>query len=237
MVNITKFYVSVFSYRTSEKELTSDFCFCWRYVDYFAGLLSGNIRINSAPLFLTHVTVLGAPAFGNPSEGIACRAFLKIYQGLIPVYTSGVHRVAPGTKQFTVNVVGDGGRRGIQLHGDVLIKCYHKQGMQRQVIFACQFHTCAISDYTLSFTRQELDSAAHDLRFPLDGAVELHFSPTPSPRQPAPAPTPAVPVETGDDPIVRWDSYADLVLTLGEEPESDSEQQGRLKNRSEKPSH
>lgn len=29
----------------------------------------------------------------------------------------------------------------------------------RELIFACQFHTCAVADYTLSFTRQELDSA------------------------------------------------------------------------------
>lgn len=55
-------------------------------MDYFAGLLSGNIRINAAPLYLTHVTVLGAPMFENQG---GCKAFLKIYEGLTPVYTSG----------------------------------------------------------------------------------------------------------------------------------------------------
>jgi len=58
----------------------------YRYVEYFSGLLSGSIRINSAPLYLTHVTVLGAPAF-EPAEGRdggaadaagGCRAFLKV---------------------------------------------------------------------------------------------------------------------------------------------------------------
>lgn len=128
----------------------------------------------------------------------------------MPVYTSGVHRVTPGTRQFTVNIAGDRRNQGLQLRGDVLVKCYHKRGKQREVIFTCQFHTCTVSDYTLSFTRHELDSAAYDLRFPLDGAVEFHFSTTPTPRLPLPAPTPAVVVNTSDDPVVRWDSYADL---------------------------
>lgn len=50
-----------------------------------------------------------------------------------------------------------------------------------------------------------------DLRFPLDGAVELHFSATPEIRLPSPAPTPAVPVDTTDDPVTRWDSYENIV--------------------------
>lgn len=57
-------------------------------MDYFAGLLSGNIRINAAPLYLTHVTVLGAPTFENNG---GCKAFLKVYEGLTPVYTSGMY--------------------------------------------------------------------------------------------------------------------------------------------------
>lgn len=56
-----------------------------RYVEYFAGLLSHNIKINADPLYLTHVTVLGAPKF-HPG---GCRAFLKLYEGHTPIYTSG----------------------------------------------------------------------------------------------------------------------------------------------------
>nr|CAD7445490.1 unnamed protein product [Timema bartmani] len=211
-----------------------------RYVEYFSGLLSGNIRINSAPLYLTHVTVLGAPSFevaaDDGSGGGGCRAFLKVYEGLVPVYTSGVHSVAGGTRQFTVNVAGERHRRGLQLRGDILLKCYHRcyqggiapppshaQGAQgsRELVFSCQFHTCAVTDYTLSFTRQELDHACNDLRFPLDGAVELHFSPTPEVRLPSPAPTPAVPVHLTDDPVTRWDSYENI--TLLESPDSEGD--------------
>ncbi|XP_069691756.1 tensin-3-like isoform X5 [Periplaneta americana] len=225
-----------------------------RYVEYFSGLLSGSIRINSAPLYLTHVTVLGAPAF-EPAEGReggavdaagGCRAFLKVYEGLIPVYTSGVYSVCGGTRQFTVNVAGERQRRGLQLRGDILLKCYHRhynpvptgspssspaaaaaaaaaaERPQRELIFACQFHTCAVTDYTLSFTRQELDSACSDLRFPLDGAVELHFSATPEIRLPSPAPTPAVPVDTTDDPVTRWDSYENIAA-LGSPLDGDTD--------------
>ncbi|XP_021929255.1 tensin-2 isoform X5 [Zootermopsis nevadensis] len=221
-----------------------------RYVEYFSGLLSGSIRINSAPLYLTHVTVLGAPAFepAEEREGRAveaaggCRAFLKVYEGLIPVYTSGVYSVCGGTRQFTVNVASERQRRGLQLRGDILLKCYHRhynpvptgspsthspviaatERPQRELIFACQFHTCAVTDYTLSFTRQELDFACSDLRFPLDGAVELHFSATPEIRLPSPAPTPAVPVDTTDDPVTRWDSYENLVA-LGSPLDGDTD--------------
>lgn len=60
----------------------------FRYVAYFAGLLSHSIKINSAPLYLTHVTVLGAPAYQNNG----CRAFLKLYEGQTPIYTSGKYK-------------------------------------------------------------------------------------------------------------------------------------------------
>lgn len=50
------------------------------------------------------------------------------------------------------------------------------------------------------------------MRFPLDGAVELHFSATPDGvRFPSPAPTPAVPVDLSPDPVTRWDSYENLM--------------------------
>jgi tensin len=73
--------------------VVTDHVMILRYVEYFSGLLSGSIRINSAPLYLTHVTVLGAPAF-EPAEGRGggrggaidaaggCRAFLKVRQWL-----------------------------------------------------------------------------------------------------------------------------------------------------------
>ncbi|NXF75208.1 TENS protein, partial [Sclerurus mexicanus] len=58
-----------------------------RYIHYFSGLLSGSIKMNNKPLFLHHVIMHGIPNF--ESKG-GCRPFLKIYQAMQPVYTSGI---------------------------------------------------------------------------------------------------------------------------------------------------
>ncbi|NWI33077.1 TENS protein, partial [Sula dactylatra] len=58
-----------------------------RYINYFSGLLSGSIKMNNKPLFLHHVIMHGIPNF--ESKG-GCRPFLKIYQAMQPVYTSGI---------------------------------------------------------------------------------------------------------------------------------------------------
>ncbi|KAL1123685.1 hypothetical protein AAG570_001458 [Ranatra chinensis] len=50
------------------------------------------------------------------------------------------------------------------------------------------------------------------VRFPCDGAVELHFCGRLEGGRQAtpPAPTPAVPVHSSPDPVTRWDSYEHL---------------------------
>ncbi|KAF4803620.1 hypothetical protein TURU_014613 [Turdus rufiventris] len=58
-----------------------------RYTEDFGALLSGRLRLNSSPQFLHHVLLPPLPAY-DPPDG--CRPFLKIYQSLRLVYTSGV---------------------------------------------------------------------------------------------------------------------------------------------------
>ncbi|NWZ87800.1 TNS2 protein, partial [Poecile atricapillus] len=58
-----------------------------RYTEDFGALLSGRLRLNSSPQFLHHVLLPPLPAY-DPPDG--CRPFLKIYQSLQLVYTSGV---------------------------------------------------------------------------------------------------------------------------------------------------
>ena len=58
-----------------KKLLNTDFDWV-RYVEYFSGLLSGDIQVNTSPLYLDHVTVVGVPAF--QSNG-GCRAFFKVH--------------------------------------------------------------------------------------------------------------------------------------------------------------
>lgn len=61
------------------------------------------------------------------------------------------------TRQF-VYEVGQ-----LRLRGDVIIRCYQllEQAYQekRELMFSTQFHTCAVTDKSLSFTRSELDYA------------------------------------------------------------------------------
>ncbi|CAL4058898.1 unnamed protein product, partial [Meganyctiphanes norvegica] len=173
-----------------------------RYVQYFAGLLSGVIRINSSPLYLHTLTLYGIPHF-EPRGG--CHLFIKIYQGMTPIFTSGAYNLSETMRQATI--VFD---TGIQLRGDILLKAYHRRLVpaSREVIFRLQFHTCAVSDKLLAFSRADLDDACNDMRFPLDGAVELQFSHTLEER-----PTRAVSnVSCDKSPcaITSWNSYQDL---------------------------
>lgn len=50
---------------------------------------------------------------------------------------------------------------GLQVRGDVFIKCYHKSNrpLARYTIFQLQFHTCTIESDQLTFEKNELDSA------------------------------------------------------------------------------
>lgn len=64
-----------------------------RYLTYFAGLLSGNIKINSSPLFLKYVSLESPPSWHSydtiTSQSGEWQSFLKIYEGLHCVFTSG----------------------------------------------------------------------------------------------------------------------------------------------------
>ncbi|KAK3771196.1 hypothetical protein RRG08_053343 [Elysia crispata] len=124
-----------------------------RYVRYFSGLLSGAIKINSNPLYLHHILIHGVPNFDTKG---GCRPFIKVYQGMQPIFTSGVYNVTDNMQKVCISI-----SPGIPLRGDILIKCYHKKSRagNREVMWQCQFHTCAISDNNIVFSKQELDDA------------------------------------------------------------------------------
>ncbi|XP_030830308.1 uncharacterized protein LOC579673 [Strongylocentrotus purpuratus] len=173
-----------------------------RYIDYFSGLLTNSIQINSSPLFLHHAVIHGVP---NYDSNGGCRPFLRIYQGMSPVYTSGVYTVPEGTSRFVITP-----RSAIPLRGDILLKCYHKKfrSTTRDTVFRCQFHTTAVMEYRLVFQKQELDDACTDARFPEFTKVELIFSSTPDALHGSDYVSGAsFPSEHIDDPLIRWDSY------------------------------
>ncbi|XP_040913985.1 tensin-1 isoform X7 [Toxotes jaculatrix] len=178
-----------------------------RYVEYFSGLLSGHIKINNKPLFLHHVIMHGIPNF--ESKG-GCRPFLKIYQAMQPVYTSGIYNVQ-GDSQTSICITIE---PGLLLKGDILLKCYHKRYRSpcRDVIFRVQFHTCAVHDLGIVFGKDELDETFKDDRFPEYGKVEFIFSFGPEKIHGQGmdhlenGPSVSVDYNT-QDPLIRWDSY------------------------------
>nr|XP_046237668.1 tensin isoform X2 [Scatophagus argus] len=176
-----------------------------RYVQYFNGLLSGHIKINNKPLFLHHVIMHGIPNF--ESKG-GCRPFLKIYQAMQPVYTSGIYNVQ-GDSSTSICITIE---PGLLLKGDILLKCYHKRyrNPTRDVVFRVQFHTCAIHDLGVVFGKNELDETFRDERFPEYGKVEFVFSYGPEKIKGLDhlenGPSVSVDYNTQDQ-LIRWDSY------------------------------
>ncbi|XP_077594703.1 tensin-1 isoform X2 [Stigmatopora nigra] len=180
-----------------------------RYVQYFNGLLSGQIKINNKPLFLHHVIMHGIPNF--ESKG-GCRPFLKIYQAMQPVYTSGIYNVqGDGNTSICITI-----EPGLLLKGDILLKCYHKRFRNsiRDVVFRVQFHTCAIHDLGVVFGKRELDETFKDDRFPEYGKVEFVFSYAPQKIKGLShlenGPSVCVDYNT-QDPLIRWDSYENFI--------------------------
>ncbi|RXM95879.1 Tensin-2 [Acipenser ruthenus] len=126
-----------------------------RYIYYFGGLLSGAIKMNSSPLFLHQVLIPALPGFETQGGGYF--PFLKIYQSMQLVYTSGIY-----------NMNGSAGRKlcvtiepAMLVKGDIMVKCYHRQAQasERDVVFRLQFHTCTIHGAQLWFGKGELDQA------------------------------------------------------------------------------
>ncbi|XP_074235820.1 tensin-3 isoform X7 [Saimiri boliviensis] len=179
-----------------------------RYVQFLSGLLSGSVKMNASPLFLHFVILHGTPNFDT---GGVCRPFLKLYQAMQPVYTSGIYNVGPENPSRICIVI----EPAQLLKGDVMVKCYHKKyrSATRDVIFRLQFHTGAVQGYGLAFGKEDLDNASKDDRFPDYGKVELVFSATPEKIQGSEHlyNDHGVIVDYNTaDPLIRWDSYANL---------------------------
>ncbi|XP_027133167.1 tensin-1 isoform X2 [Larimichthys crocea] len=199
-----------------------------RYVEYFSGLLSGHIKINNKPLFLHHVIMHGIPNF--ESKG-GCRPFLKIYQAMQPVYTSGIYNVQ-GDSQTSICITIE---PGLLLKGDILLKCYHKRYRSpcRDVIFRVQFHTCAVHDLGVVFGKDELDETFKDDRFPEYGKVEFIFSFGPEKIHGQGVdhlengPSVSVDYNTQDS-LIRWDSYENFNQSCEDTTDEVNHTQGPL---------
>lgn len=74
-------------------------------------------------------------------------------------FWADIHVIPIATRIFAYEV------GQLRLRGDVIIRCYqivpndHREDERRELIFSSQFHTCAITDKTISFGRSDLDYA------------------------------------------------------------------------------
>ncbi|XP_073405964.1 tensin-3 isoform X2 [Dendrobates tinctorius] len=196
-----------------------------RYVNFLNGLLSGMEKMNATPLFLHYVILHGIPNF---DAGGLCRPFLKIYQAMQPVYTSGIHNVGPENQ----NILSIAVEPAQIIKGDIMVKCYHKKyrSVNRDVIFRLQFHSGAVHSHRLIFGKEELDHANKDDRFPEFGKIELVFSGTPEKIVGSDnlQNNQGITIDYNTcDPLIRWDSYENTSLN-GEVPHTQGPLDGSL---------
>ncbi|XP_068170656.1 tensin-2-like isoform X2 [Antennarius striatus] len=181
-----------------------------RYIYYFSSLLSGSIKMNSSPLFLHQILI---PSLPNFQVGGGFYPFLKIYQSLQLVYTSGIYDPQSSrARKLCVTI-----EPALLLKGDIMVKCYHRrsQAAEREVVFRVQFHTCTVHGAQLWFGKTELDLACTDDRFPPDAAVEFIFSSGPEKmngREQSKNDTSVKVHYNTSDPVVKWDSYENFNL-------------------------
>ncbi|XP_071400782.1 tensin-3 [Centroberyx affinis] len=198
-----------------------------RYVWILNSLLSGSMKINASPLFLHCIILHGIPNFD--ATGV-CRPYLKVYQGMQAVYSSGVYHIGPGHRDRICITL----EPAQLLKGDIMVKCYHKSEItsEREVIFRLQFHTGAVQGYNLMFEKEDMETANKDPRFPDYGKVELVFSEGPEKIPGADrwqnGADVIVDYNTAD-PLTRWDSYQNICD--GEVPRSQGLNQDKAANK------
>ncbi|XP_035861051.1 tensin-3 isoform X1 [Sander lucioperca] len=198
-----------------------------RYVWILNSLLSGSMKINASPLFLHCVILHGIPNFD--ATGV-CRPYIKVYQGMQAVYSSGIYHIGPGHRDRVCITL----EPAQLLKGDIMIKCYHKGDVtsDREVIFRLQFHTGAVQGYNLMFEKEDMETANKDPRFADYGKVELVFSEGPERIPDADrwqnGADVIVDYNTAD-PLIRWDSYQNICD--GEAPRSQGLTQDKAANK------
>ncbi|KAK9539290.1 hypothetical protein VZT92_004406 [Zoarces viviparus] len=187
-----------------------------RYVWILNSLLSGSMKINASPLFLHCVILHGIPNFD--ATGV-CRPYIRVYQGMQTVYSSGIYHIGPGHRGRVCITL----EPAQLLKGDIMVKCYHKSDVtsEREVVFRLQFHTGAVQGYNLMFEKEDMETANKDPRFADYGKVELVFSEGPEKIPGADrwqnGADVIVDYNTAD-PLIRWDSYQNICD--GEAPRS-----------------
>ncbi|NXP08582.1 TENS3 protein, partial [Thinocorus orbignyianus] len=179
-----------------------------RYVQFLSGLLSGSVKMNAAPLFLHYVILHGIPSF---DAGGACRPFLKLYQAMQPVYTSGIYSLGPDS-QSRICIAIDPAQL---LKGDIMVTVCSKIALW--LLHSATNASTPSECFGTPLLEESLLKSCplfSDDRFPDYGKVELVFSGTPEkiPGYEHLQNDHGVVVDYNtSDPLIRWDSYENMI--------------------------
>ncbi|XP_072537638.1 si:ch211-191a24.3 [Salminus brasiliensis] len=182
-----------------------------RYVQMFGKLLSHQLKINSSPLFFHCISLHHIPKL-HPT---VCQLFVRVYQGMQAVCTTGVHQIAVGQTDRVYFAL----EPPQLLKGDIMIVCYHKDVTKgtRELVFRVHFHTGTLHGHPALFRKEDLDLANKDPRFPEFGEVEVVFSESMEQIPGFPQGSDgwrnssAVVIDYDTlDPLVHWDSYENI---------------------------
>lgn len=140
-----------------------------RYVHYLGSAYEKKFTLTGRRLFFQNIIMHGIPYFGNSTGFQFC---LKIYQAYLLKHTTKTYCVSPSSKRAYVSI-----EDGVQLHGDIMVKCIEKGSATQNVIFRLQFHTDAVDGCVAVFGKYDLDEAFKDPRFPDSCYIEFVFAP------------------------------------------------------------
>ncbi|XP_049277651.1 tensin-2 isoform X11 [Anopheles funestus] len=156
-----------------------------RYIQYFSGLLSGVIKLNSSSFFLKAIRVESPPCLHYRAITVNSewRSFIKIFEGVRCLFTSDIYVIPLTTRHFIYEI-----KHPLRLRGDILVRCYqiipnnNKASYEKELIASVQFHTCAITEKEVQFHKGDLDLACEDERFSTEHMMTFCFDTVPNER-------------------------------------------------------
>ncbi|XP_052891231.1 tensin-1 isoform X4 [Anopheles moucheti] len=156
-----------------------------RYIQYFSGLLSGVIKLNSSCFFLKAIRVESPPCLHYRAITVNSewRSFIKIFEGVRCLFTSDIYVIPLTTRHFIYEI-----KHPLRLRGDILVRCYqiipnnNMASYEKELIASVQFHTCAITEKEVQFHKGDLDLACQDERYSTEHMMTFCFDTVPNDR-------------------------------------------------------
>ena len=158
-----------------------------RYLNYFSAIQKSPL-ISLKKLFLTNIMISGAPAIDN-KENIDSGPFITINKNSFYV---PIIRIKSNNKYIYSSYNQNNENELIKMFhsednvvkfcinkyifNDISVEVLHKGEKSIKLLFVIQFNSFFItSDYSIKFSRDQIDSVHKDIRYPTDFFVDLFF--------------------------------------------------------------